>query len=636
MRLSGIGFPWEHRCLSGVIVRLCRFLLLPLLCALLGGQQPEPLESVQARYTKREVLVPMRDGVRLFTSIYLPKDTTRPHPILFNRTPYGAGPYGAEAFRNEVGPSPAFAKVDYIMVYQDVRGRFLSEGQFVDARPIQPTQGPGTTDGSTDTYDTIDWLLKNIPGHNGRVGMWGISYSGHYAVKGMLCGHPALKAVSPQAPMIDLWEGDDAYHRGAFQLAANFGFFLFFHSLRGGPTTDKPRVTDPGTPDGYRWFLEAGSLCDLAGKANLPPEPIWEDYLRHTTYDGYWRARNLRPHLKGVRPAVLTVGGWFDGEDLFGALACARTLDLQSPETDSHLVMGPWTHGQWASGDGSRIGATEFGAKTSAWFQQEVELRFFNQHLKSEPAILPKATMFETGRNQWRTFDAWPPREARPRTFYLESQGRLSLAPPASPEGFDAFISDPARPVPYTQDISFGYSTPYMVEDQRFAARRPDVLVYETAPLAADLTLAGPLRPVLQVSTSGTDSDWIVKVIDVLPDDTLTPKDAPRGWQAAGAQQLVRGDVLRGKFRNSYTVPEPFEPGRPTAVAFTLPDVFHTFRKGHRLMVQIQSSWFPLVDRNPQTFCDIPQARPEAFRKAAHRVYHSRSLPSRLEVLVLD
>jgi putative CocE/NonD family hydrolase len=467
--------------------------------------------------------------------------------------------------------------------------------------------------------------------------MWGISYPGHYTVQGMLCGHPALKAVSPQAPMIDLWEGDDSYHRGAFQLAANFGFFLFFHSQRERPSGDRPVFTRPNTPDGYQWFLEAGSLSAMAAKLKQAPEPIWEAYLRHASYDSYWQSRNLRPHIKGVQPAVLTVGGWFDGEDLFGALACAKTLDRQSPATQSHLVMGPWSHGQWASGDGSRLGQADFGAKTAAWFEQEVELRFFNQHLKNESGpALPKATMFETGRNQWRTFDSWPPKAAKPRTFYLEAQGRISFTPSSQTEGFDSFVSDPARPVPYTQEISFGYTARYMTEDQRFAARRPDVLVYQTAPLEADLTLAGPLRPVLQVSTTGTDSDWIVKVIDVFPEDTPDPKDTPKGWHAGGYQMLVRGDVLRGKFRNSFVQPEPFVPSRPTEVAFTLPDVFHTFQKGHRLMVQIQSSWFPLVDRNPQTFCDIPQAKPEAFQKAEHRVYRTKTLPSRLEVSVLE
>ncbi len=617
-------------------MRLRHLLLLPLLCGALGAQSLMVEGSLQDRYTKQEVLIPMRDGVKLFTAIYLPKDASHPHPILLQRTPYGAGPYGPEAYRRELGPSPLFAQEDYIVAYQDVRGRYMSEGTFVDARPVNPAKGPRDIDEGTDTYDTIDWLVKHLPDNNGRVGMWGISYPGHYTVQGMLCGHPALKAVSPQAPMIDLWEGDDSYHRGAFQLAANFGFFLFFHSRQDGPTAHQGPFTQVGTPDGYRWYLDAGPVGGLASKVNQPPEPIWEEYLRHTTYDAYWQARNLRPHIRNVRPAVLTVGGWFDAEDLFGALACARTLDGQSPATNSHLVMGPWTHGQWASGDGSRIGTAEFGAKTAAWFEEAVELPFFNHHLKGEPApTLAKATVFETGANRWRTFDAWPPRQAKSATFYLAPQGRLALAQPGPSGGFDAFTSDPAHPVPYTQAITFEYAAPYMTEDQRFASRRPDVLTYETGPLAEDLTLAGPIRPVLEVSTTGTDSDWIVKVIDVFPDDAPDPASCPPGWHAAGNQMLVRGDVIRGKFRNSYTTPEPFVPGRPADVAFTLPDVFHTFRKGHRLMVQVQCTWFPLVGLNPQTFCDIPRAKPGDFRKAEQRVYHSADLPSRLEVLKL-
>ncbi len=629
----------------------CRALLLPYACLLLSAQQPAPTltpvqaatvaaapEPPQVRYTKQESMVPMRDGISLYTAIFLPKDTSHPHPILLNRTPYGCNPYGPDAFRHVVGPSPAFAKEDYIVVYQDVRGRNRSEGSFEDVRPVDVAKS--APDEVSDTTDTIDWLLKNLPRHNGRVGMWGISYPAHYAVQGLLSGHPALKAVSPQAPMMDVWEGDDSYHRGAFQLAANFGFFLFFHSQRTAPSSAMPTFTNSGSTDGYQWYLDAGPLNRISALVKQPAEPIWEAYLAHPTYDAYWQARNLRPHLKYIRPAVLTVGGWFDAEDLFGALACASTLTRQSPTTDSHLVMGPWTHGQWSGPDGSRIGNTEFGAKTAPWFQEQIELRFFNQYLKeagdAKEAPLAKATVFETGRNQWRSFDAWPPRAAQPCTFYFEAQGGLGTTRPETTSGFDAYVSDPAKPVPYTQDISFGYSGSFMAEDQRFAARRPDVLLYQTPPLEADLTLAGPLRPVLQVSTSGTDADWIVKVIDVFPSDAPDPKDSPKGWHQAGGQMLVRGDVLRGKYRNSYTTPEPFTPGAPTEVAFTLPDVMHTFRKGHRLMVQIQSSWFPLVDRNPQIFCDIPKARPEDFQKAEQRVYHTKALPSRLEVLQLD
>ncbi len=620
-------------------MHLTRLLLLSVLLASapVRAAQPDRPNPVAGRYTKQEVLIPMRDGTQLFTAIYVPKAPAGPCPILLNRTPYGVWPYGPAAFPRSLGPSPAFLDQGYIVAYQDVRGRFMSGGTFVDARPATPGHGPRDVDETTDTWDTIDWLVKHVPGNNGRVGMWGISYPGHYTVQGMLCGHPALKAVSPQAPMIDLWEGDDTYHRGAFQLAANFGFFLFFHDRKGAPNHDWPKATDPGTPDGYAWYLAAGPVAGMAARVDQPPESIWEEYLAHPTYDAYWQARDLRPRIRGVRPAVLTVGGWFDAEDLFGALACDRALAAQSPATESHLVMGPWTHGQWADGDGSRIGTAEFGSRTAAWFETEVELPFFNGHLKDAPAPpLARATVFETGANRWRTFDAWPPKEARPKTFYLEAHGRLDLSRPGPGDGFDAFVSDPAHPVPYTQAISFDYWAPYMTEDQRFSARRPDVLVYETAPLAQDLTLAGPVRPVLQVSTSGTDSDWIVKVIDVFPDDAPDPAQAPPGWHAAGSQMLVRGDAIRGRFRNSFTRPEPFVPGQPTQVAFTLPDVFHTFRKGHRLMVQVQCSWFPLVDRNPQRFVDIFQARPGDFRKAEQRVYHSAALPSRIEVQVLE
>lgn len=617
---------------------LRHLLLVPVLVSALFAQPRPPgnPSEVREHYTKVEQMIPMRDGVKLFTSIYLPRGTNSPHPILLTRTPYSVGPYGADAFRGWVGPSPSLAKEDYIFAYQDVRGRFMSEGVFVDARPVNPARGPAETDETTDTYDTIDWLVKNLPSSNGKVGIWGISYSGHYAVQAMLCGHPALKAISPQAPMIDLWEGDDAYHRGTFQLAANFSFFLFFHSQREKPHGTFARPTEVGTRDGYRWFLEAGPLAGLAAKVPQAPEPIWQDYLLHTRYDAYWKARDLRPHLKNVQPAVLTVGGWYDAEDLFGTLECFRTLDNKSPATDSRLVMGPWTHSQWAGGDGSRVGNAVFGAKTAAKFQEEMELRFFNHHLKGEPELnLAKATVFETGANRWRSLDAWPPKEARPRVFYLAAQGRISDSSPTDTEGSDAFISDPAKPVPYTQDVTFNYAPTYMTEDQRFAGRRPDVLVYQTPPLEGDLTLAGPLRAVLQVSTTGTDCDWIVKVIDVNPDDERDPEGVPKGWHAAGAQMLVRGDAIRGKFRNSFVTPEPFTPGQPTEVAFTLPDVFHTFKKRHRLMVQVQSTWFPLIDRNPQTFCEIPTAKPSEFRKAEHSVFHTAALPSRLEALEL-
>lgn len=593
---------------------------------------PNPIAE---RYTKKVVMIPMRDGVKLYTAIYVPKDASKPRPILLERTPYSAAPYGADRFPRNLGPSPLFLDQGYIVAYQDVRGRWMSEGDFVDTRPHNPKKGAADIDESTDTTDTIDWLVKNLEANNGKVGMWGISYPGHYAAQALMDAHPALKAVSPQAPMIDLWEGDDSYHNGAFQLAANFGFFTFFQSTREKPGTDGPKRIDVGSRDGYRWYLNAGPVGAL-DKVLGGREPIWRQYVAHNTYDAYWKARDLRPHLKGVKPAVLTVGGWFDAEDLFGALACYKTVEAQNPGSENRLVMGPWSHGQWASGDGSRLGTATFGAKTSAWYQKEVELRFFNQHLKDEAGpALAEATVFATGANEWKTFDAWPPKAAKARSLYLHADGRLGFEKPAEADGFSEFISDPAKPVPYTQEITFGYTRDYMTEDQRFASARPDVLVYQSAVLTEDVTLAGPVKPVLHVSTTGTDADWIVKLVDVFPEDAKDPENAPKGWHAGGYQMLVRGDALRGKFRDDFSNPKPYAPGAPTLTAFTLPDVFHTFRKGHRIMVQVQSSWFPLVDRNPQVFLDIPSAKASDFVKATHRVYATPALPSRLDVLEL-
>lgn len=607
--------------------------------SLVRGQAPAATPNpVAERYTKREVMIPMRDGVKLFTSIYLPKDASKPRPILLMRTPYGVGPYGADRLRRGVGPSPLFQDQGYIVAYQDVRGRFMSEGDFVDVRPANPAKGPKDIDESTDTWDTVEWLVKNLEANNGKVGMWGISYPGHYAAQALVAAHPALVAVSPQAPMMDLWTGDDSYHNGAFQLAANFSFFTFFNPVREKPTSENPRPIQVPVRDGYRWFLDQGPIGNLE-KVLEGRGTIWRDYIAHNTFDAYWQARDLRPRMKDVKPAVLTVGGWFDAEDLFGPLALYRALERQSPATDHRLVMGPWTHGQWASGDGSRVGNAVFGAKTSAWYQKEIEFRFFQEHLKGEKeagaAPLAKVNAFATGANEWKAFETWPPKAAKPVSLYFHADGRLGFEKPTEAKAFAEFVSDPAKPVPYTQEITFGYTRDYMTEDQRFAATRPDVLVFQTAPLAEDVILAGPVRPELFVSTTGTDADWIVKLIDVYPDDAKDPENSPKGWHAGGYQMLVRGDALRGKFRDDPSKPKPYQPNVPTRSAFTLPDVFHTFRKGHRIMVQVQSSWFPLVDRNPQVFTDIAKAKASDFHKATHRVYAEAARPSRLEVLQL-
>jgi len=580
-----------------------------------GVLVPQGTAQVRRHYTKREVLIPMRDGTRLFTAIYAPRAWRGTFPILLNRTPYGVAPYGGRAFPRELGPSSAFEKEGFIFVYQDVRGRMKSEGRFIDLTPHKMEKhGPQDIDESTDTHDTIEWLLRHVPRHNGRVGQWGISYPGFYAAAGMLCGHPALKAVSPQAPIMDWFQGDDFHRNGALWLPHLFNFMTWFGAPRPEPTTAMPDPFDHGTNDGYGFFLGLGPLSNANAKYFHGGIPFWNEVLAHGTYDAFWQQRNLRPHLRNVKPAVLTVGGWFDAENLFGSLELFKTLQAQSPSTENRLVMGPWHHGQWERDPGERLGDVHFGSKTSLFFQEQVLFPFFMEHLKgAKAADLSKAFVFNTGVNQWRRFEQWPPASSATRVFF-QPGGGLAFAPGAA-TGFDEFIADPARPVPFLNERHIGMPVHYMTADQRFVASRSDVLVYQTEPLREDLTVAGPLRVHLEVSTTGTDADWVAKVVDVYP-------EAEAGQQAmAGYQQLVRGEVMRGKFRNSLERPEPFIPGRQTPVEWGLNDICHTFRKGHRLMVQVQSSWFPLMDRNPQVFTDIYSAKAEDFQKATHRVF---------------
>ena len=594
-----------------------------------------PGEDLRARYTKREVEIPMRDGVTLFTAIYAPVDTAKTVPILMQRTPYGIAPYGPDAMRASLGPSPAFARAGYIFVYQDVRGRFKSGGEFVEMRPHRPVRGPKDVDESTDAHDTIAWLLASDLRHNGRAGIWGVSYPGFYAAAALPGAHPALKAVSPQAPIADLFLGDDSYHNGAFMLAANFAFYTGFFPRRLPSTrADGPSFSFP-TSDGYAFYLGFGGLREGSAKHMPPGNTYWEDNLAHTTYDDFWKARAIAPHLTDVAPAVLTVGGWYDAEDLAGPLSVYRHIERQSPRTSNRLVMGPWTHGGWSRGDGDRIGPLAFEAKTAADYRERFEHPFFEHHLRDVPlADAPEAAVFDVGARAWRREAAWPPADAVARTFTFAAGRALveGIAPPPAGEGFDEFVSDPNRPVPYVPNPPTGMKRDYMVEDQRFAATRPDVLVYQTPPLPEPLTVLGPIEVSLTVSTTGTDADWVVKVIDGYPEGA----EAPRGdgdRRLAGYQQLVRGEPFRGKFRDSFERPAPFVPGRPTRVAFTLPDVAHTFARGHRLIVHVQSSWFPLVDRNPQAFMEIPTATAKDFAPATHRVWRSRAHPSSIRVL---
>jgi putative CocE/NonD family hydrolase len=618
----------------GVLLALFVGLLLP------NGLAAQGLEKVKAQYTKYEYRIPMRDGTKLFTAVYAPKDDSQRYPILLTRTPYSVRPYGADQFKTDLGPSPLFADPGYIFAYQDVRGRWMSEGTFVNMRPhLAVKKGPHDIDESTDAWDTMEWLTKHVPNHNGRVGLWGISYPGFYTAAGMIDAHPALKAASPQAPVTDWFIGDDWHHNGALFLPHLFNFMATFGKPRPEPTKKFNATFDHETPDGYEFFLRLGPLANADARHFKGEVAFWNEAMRHGTYDDFWKARNLRPHIKGIRPAVLTVGGWFDAENLFGALETFRRVAATSPDTPNTLVMGPWSHGGWSHGDGDALDHVKFNGKTAAFYREKIELPFFEARLKDKGTFkAPKAWVFETGTNQWRQYDAWPPKGARPKSLYFHPHGRLAFEPPAEagPEdGHDEYPSDPARPVPFLEKVAIGMAPEYMVADQRFAARRPDVLVYQTDVLPEDVTIAGPVQAELHVSTSGTDSDWVVKLIDVYPDDYADPEPNPSGVRMGGYQQLVRGDVMRGKFRNSIEKPEPFTPGEPTAVRLTLNDSYHTFRAGHRIMVQVQSSWFPLVDRNPQTFVDIYGAKESDFRKATQRVYRCRGLPSRLAVLAL-
>jgi len=597
------------------------------------------LEWVKENYTKAEYYVPMRDAVRLFTAIYAPKDASKTYPILLVRTPYSIAPYGADRYRDNIGPSPLFAKEGYIIVYQDVRGRWMSEGEFEHVRPHKPLKaGPKDIDESTDTYDTIEWLLKNVPNNNGRVGMWGISYPGFYVAAGMIDAHPALKAVSPQAPVADWFTCDDWHHNGALLLAHAVGWFSGAGWPFPQPTTEYPgpRIQRP-TDDGYELYLRYGTLRKITDALQLGKIPFWNEMMKRDRRDDWWKARNIRPHLKKVPPAVMTVGGWFDAENLFGALEVYRAAEAQNPGAFNVLVMGPWVHGGWSFGPGDSLGDARFDAKTAEFYREHIELAFFNFFLKDKGKNdLPEAYVFETGTNRWHKFDAWPPKGIAAKSLYLHGGGKLSFDPPASdaPSDFDEYTSDPAKPVPLLPGISAGMAQRYMVDDQRHAARRPDVLVYQSDVLDEDVTVAGPIVPSLHVSTTGTDSDWIVKLIDVYPDRFPDEKGNVNNT-LGGYQQLVRGEVIRGKFRNSLENPEPFTPGKPTRVEFTVSDTFHTFRRGHRIMVQIHSTWFPFLDRNPGKFMNINEATDADFQKATQRVYRSKSLPSQVKVGVL-
>ncbi len=608
--------------------------------------------NVREHYTKYEYRIPMRDGVHLFTSVYVPKDMSVAYPFLVDRTPYSVAPYGEDQYRPSLGPSEVFERAGYIFVYQDVRGRYMSEGKFVEMLPhIDEKQGNKDVDDSSDMYDTVEWLLRNVPNNNGKVGIWGISYPGFYTSASIIDSHPAIKAASPQAPMTDLFMGDDAYHGGAFMLAANFGFYAVFKPQANPALPVAAPEFDYGTQSAYDFFLKLGPLANAGMRYFHDQGSLWSDQLRHDTYDDYWKARNLAPHLKNIHCAVLTVGGWFDAEDLSGPFQVFRSIEHNDPGIYNGLVEGPWVHGGWAHWDGDHLGSVSFASKTSLYFRDNIQFPFFEKYLKGMGTEdLPKAYVFETGTNVWRKYASWPPANAKTRVLYFQDQGGLSFtAPEARDEAFDEYVSDPNRPVPFISYTSLNVPQEYMVADQRFASSRPDVLVYQTEPLEQDVTIAGPVSPRLFVSTTGTDSDFVVKIIDVYPPDYPQPetKGAP-GTPAlltdvpppsivlAGYQQLLRGWPMRAKFRNSFEKPEPMTPGQVEELNFTAPDINHTFRRNHCIMIQVQSAWFPLIDRNPQTFVNIPEAKPADFKKATERVYRGKGKSSGVIVHVLE
>ena len=605
-------------------------------------------EFIKTHYAKYEYRIPMRDGAKLFVSVYTPQvgafKDAGPYPFLMTRTPYSCAPYGEDKMPARLGPSQELLESGYIFVCGDARGRYESEGVFQEMSPhIDDKKSNKDVDESTDTYDTVEFLLKHVANNNGRVGIVGISYPGFYTSASIIDSHPAIKAASPQAPMTNLFFNDDGYHGGAFMLSANHGFYTGFKPQK-NPTLPENRTSfGIESSNGYQYYLHAGPTENL-DKAFKGSNFLFHDQVVHTTYDDYWKKRDLSQHMKNIHAAVMTVGGWFDAEDLSGPFKTFHAIDEFNPGAVNTLVVGPWTHGGWARTDGDHLGDVTFNGKTSLFYRSQIEYPFFEFYLKGvHGGPLPKAYVFETGSNVWKKYDAWPPKTAEAKMLYFHAGGRLSFDVPVEKTGVDEYVSDPAHPVPFVAYVTDTVPQRYMADDQRFAAMRPDVVVYESEPLAQDVTIAGPVRPKLKVASTGTDSDFVVKLIDVYPEDYPNPPSDAVGKRVVGAspilmggyEQLVRGEPMRSKFRDSWETPTALVPGKMVSVNSEMPDVNHTFRAGHRIMVQVQSSWFPLVDRNPQTFVDIPFAKPEQFVKATESVYRNAEAASGVEVLVV-
>jgi hypothetical protein len=619
--------------LSGFIL----LLLSNILYAETDNKAQKRADYIRSHYTKYEYQIPMRDGITLFTAVYVPTDDSQKYPMLMERTPYSVAPYGVNKYMTRLGPGENFEKEGYIFVFQDVRGQFLSEGEYVNMRPQDAyKKGGNATDDATDTYDTIDWLIQKVPNNNGKVGMWGTSYPGFYTSVGAINSHKALKAISPQAPIAD-WFFDDFHRNGAFVVSMAFLFFDAFDLKREGLYTYMPQeIIEPTTPDGYDFFHKLGPMSNVNKNYFKGERPFWNDITEHPNYDEYWQAKNVLQHFNNIKPATLIVGGWFDTEDLYGPLATYQTMSKNNRNENVHLVMGPWSHGQWNDSEGSKkLGEADFGFDTITWYQDNIQLPFFNQHLKGkDSANLATATVFETGANRWRKFANWPPQRSKQQSLYFAANQKLA-SKLASGASYSEYISDPNKPVPYSANINSGWTEAYMVEDQRFSARRTDVLVFETETAEKDQTIAGEIKLDLWVSTSESAADFVVKLIDVYPG--MNVNDNVVDKETGNRHELVRWGVIRGRYRNSMSTPEPFQPDVPTQVQFELYDVLHTIKRGHKLQIQIQSSMFPFIDRNPQKYVDnIFKAKAEDFVKATHRIYHSSKYPSSISYKLID
>ncbi|HVZ47464.1 MAG TPA: CocE/NonD family hydrolase [Gemmatimonadaceae bacterium] len=580
-----------------------------------------------ATHDCRMAMVPMRDGVKLRTKVCTMRGAAQPLPILLTRTPYGID--GLELIGNQY----RFLAADgYQFVYQDIRGRYGSEGKFAMNVPLHTVGDARKTDEATDAYDTIDWLVRNVPNNNGRVGVLGVSYPGFLATMAGIHPHPALKAISPQAPMTDTWLGDDFFHQGAFRLSYGFEYAGDME-LSNNSSVPLPI----GAWDTYQWYLDLGPLANVEAKYFKGRVPTWTAFTQHPAYDAYWKARAVETHVERAEVPTLTVGGWWDQEDRFGPLATYKALERADAAGRNFLVMGPWNHGGWRRAD-RRMPVVDPG--TADDFLRNVERPFFAKYLKDAPGVtVPEARLDDAGAREWRTFDVWPPRDrVTPRSLYLRAGGRLSFEPPTEGDiAFDQYVSDPANPVPYrprpveqTYDPRGSRWRTWETEDQRFVDGRPDVLTYRSEPLDADLTIAGDVTARLVAATTGRDADWVVKLIDVFPDSV------PDDWSMGGYELMVAHEIMRGRYRKSFTTPEPIQPNAPTPFTVDLHQQAYTFRKGHRVMVQVQSTWFPLYDRNPQTWVrNIFQARPVDFQSKTHRIWHTPSQASRVDVTVL-